>query len=110
LISKDSNLIDAYAIATRAQNIANQIAVAEYQAAINNPNLINDFKGYVKTADTIREHRSPGFGAMAAIDNAFMFSSYLKRMMGPNKLYGDKCEHQQQTGFFLCNTARTHVE
>lgn len=90
LISKDSNLIDAYAIATRAQNIANQIAVAEYQAAINNPNLINDFKGYVKTADTIREHRSPGFGAMAAIDNAFMFSSYLKRMMGPDKLYGDK--------------------
>lgn len=86
----DNNYIDVFAIATRAQTIANQQLLKEREFYELGEESEFDFNGYVKTRNSIKESSSPGAGNINAINSALSFNNFLKKVTGPDGLFGSE--------------------
>lgn len=71
----DNNYIDVFAIATRAQALANEQMLAEKKLFDEGKLSNEDFKGLVKTKLTDNEGNSPGSGLIDTINEALSLST-----------------------------------
>lgn len=78
----DNNYIDVFAIATRAQSIANRQMLRDREIYKKNEMSTFDFVGYVKTKTSVTESNAAGSGIWNALNETFMFSKYLSGEKG----------------------------
>lgn len=82
-----TNYIDAYAIATRQQKIANLMMVAEYEKFATVGASDEDFIGYVKDVDSVSPLHGRGMGVMNAINAVTTFDAYLAKIVNGGSLW-----------------------
>lgn len=76
-----TNYIDAFAIATRQQRIANLMMVAEYEKFRDSGPTDEDLIGYVTDQDHTRPLYARGEGIMNFINSYITFDSYLQNIV-----------------------------
>lgn len=76
-----TNYIDAFAIATRQQRIANLMMVAEYEKFRDSGPTDEDLIGYVTDQDHTRPLYARGEGTMNFINSYITFDSYLQNIV-----------------------------
>lgn len=74
LINPNTNYIDVFAIATRAQTIANAQLLKEREYYELGEESEFDFLGYVKNRNSVKESRSPGAGFIPGLNKALSFN------------------------------------
>lgn len=79
-----TNYIDAFAIATRQQRIANLMMVAEYEKWRDSGPTEEDLIGYVTDQDHTRPLYARGEGILNFINSYVTFDSYLKNIVNGN--------------------------
>lgn len=79
-----TNYIDAFAIATRQQRIANLMMVAEYEKFRDSGPTDEDLIGFVTDQDHTRPLHARGEGIMNAINAYTTFDSYLQNIVNGN--------------------------
>ena len=82
-----TNYIDAYAIATRQQRIANLMMVSEYEKFRDVGASDEDFIGYVKDVDDISPLYGRGQGIMNKVNSYTTFDSYLTNIVRGQSLW-----------------------
>jgi len=86
----DNNYIDVFAIATRAQTIANHQLLKERDDFENgSPDMIKDYIGYLKKEQSTYELGSPGSSFIDELDQRLSFSNYLKVITSKGSIFGD---------------------
>jgi hypothetical protein len=87
IMSDANNYIDVFAIATRAQALANKQLLKERE--LYNAGDINEFDmdGYVKTKYTTSESKSPGAGVMAGVNKGLSFTNFLDNLTSAGGLF-----------------------
>jgi len=89
-IITDNNYIDVFAIATKAQALANKQAL--YDKKIYDQKTDLDFAGYIKTKYTVSEDKASGSGIGDSINSTFMFSKYIDKVVTKNKYYSEPAQ------------------
>jgi hypothetical protein len=79
-----TNYIDAFAIATRQQRIANLMMVAEYEKFRDSGPTDEDLIGYVTDQDHTKPLYARGEGTMNFINSYITFDSYLQNIVNGN--------------------------
>lgn len=79
-----TNYIDAFAIATRQQRIANLMMVAEYEKWRDSGPTDEDLIGYVTDQDHTRPLYARGEGVLNFINSYVTFDSYLQNIVNGN--------------------------
>lgn len=88
-IFSNNNYIDVYAIATRAQAIANRQMLRDRDLYTRGDISKFDFKGYVKSSTSVSEFNSDGSGFFNSLNSAVTFSSYLNKVAKSGGLFAD---------------------
>lgn len=84
----DNNYIDVFAIATRAQAVANRQILRDRELFVSGKEFTDDYVGYVKTANSISEKDSIGAGTGNKFNALFSFRDYLdKTVRGKDALF-----------------------
>jgi hypothetical protein len=84
----ENNYIDIFAIATKAQGLANRQALIDNQRYRNKKENEFDFTGYVKDRYTIEEKNSAGKG----------MSAYINKVLSLGSLFNPEEESEKSTG------------
>lgn len=101
----DNNYIDIFAIATRAQTIANMQMLKDLDAYEENSNGVLDFVGYVKTQYSLTEAGYYTGSLMSKINQTLSFSNFLEKVCKGDGLYANNADEVQTPS--ADNTATT---
>jgi len=94
-IITDNNYIDVFAIATKAQAMANKQAL--YDKKIYDQKTDLDFAGYIKTKYTVSEDAGSGSGIGNLLNSKVMFSKYIDKVVTKNKYYSEPAKETVST-------------
>lgn len=83
----DDNYIDVFAIATKAQAMANTQMIKDYERYKDDKSTASDFVGYVKTKKTILEKDAAGSTVADTLNTSVMFSKYLEKTVKKKDSY-----------------------
>jgi len=86
----DNNYIDVFAIATRAQTLANRQMLKDRELFESGASSTIDYVGYVKDKFSMEEKGSAGSTTMDAVNSAISFRKYLDKVVAPDTLHGEK--------------------
>jgi hypothetical protein len=90
----NNNYIDVYAIATRAQTIANQQLLKERELYERGEYSEFDMVGYVKEANSVKESKSPGASKVDALNKTFSFQNFLDKLTKNDGLFAKEDESE----------------
>jgi len=93
-----SNYIDVFAIATKAQALANKQALYDKKIYDQNEDSAFDYLGYVKTKYTVSENKAAGSGIANTFNTATMFSKYIKNVVKSNEYYNKPVKPDDSNG------------
>lgn len=86
----DNNYIDVFAIATRAQTLANRQMLIDRELFEAGASKADDYNGYVKTRYSLEEKNSAGSSTMDSINSAISFRKYLDKVVTGDGPYAEK--------------------
>ena len=104
----DNNYIDVFAIATRAQTLANRQMLKDKELFDSGASFKDDYVGYVKEKFSLEEANSAGASTMDSINSAISFRKYLDKVVVGDGPYGESIEDgKTNTGSTDTNTTAT---